>query len=150
MSQAVAIIMLPMPLLGQADGGGPTGRIFWSVLTLAVAVIVLVSIALVIRRFMLSRDEPTRMPGFTLSDMRRLHAAGELSDEEFERVRSAMIGQARGEGSGQVAAPPGQKPQSGAIPPPPPAESDSRAEGETGESPPLPPDSTSPDSDKPA
>ena len=29
--------------------------------------------------------------GFTLSDLRRLHASGEMSDEEYERARSAMV-----------------------------------------------------------
>ena len=33
--------------------------------------------------------------GFTLQDLRDLHASGELSDEEFEGARAAMIGRLR-------------------------------------------------------
>ncbi len=29
--------------------------------------------------------------GYTLHDLRKMHASGELSDEEFEKARSAMI-----------------------------------------------------------
>lgn len=94
MLQSPATI-LPSLLLAQANQH--TGRIFWSVLLLAVAVIVLVAIAMLVRRFMLSSDEPDHTPGFTLAEMRRLRDAGELSDEEYERVRSALVGQTRGE-----------------------------------------------------
>lgn len=34
--------------------------------------------------------------GFTLHDLREMHARGELSDEEFQRARSAMVDRVRG------------------------------------------------------
>ena len=34
--------------------------------------------------------------GFTLGDLRDLHAAGEITDEEYERARSRMIDRVRG------------------------------------------------------
>lgn len=34
--------------------------------------------------------------GFTLQDLRDLHASGELSEEEFTRARTAMIERAKG------------------------------------------------------
>jgi hypothetical protein len=34
--------------------------------------------------------------GFTLQDLRDMHAAGEISDAEFERARSLMINRLRG------------------------------------------------------
>jgi len=45
--------------------------------------------------------------GFTLADIRRMHGEGQLSDEEYERTRQAVIGLSAGppkdppEGSGQ-------------------------------------------------
>lgn len=45
----------------------------------------------VMRRYLTS-DAGQSGDGFTLHDLRQLHAAGELSDEEFEKARAAMIG----------------------------------------------------------
>ncbi|MHC4948936.1 MAG: SHOCT domain-containing protein [Planctomycetota bacterium] len=47
------------------------------------------------RRF-LRRDAAAPPEGFTLQDLRDLHRAGELSDEEFERARAAMIARVKG------------------------------------------------------
>jgi uncharacterized membrane protein len=33
--------------------------------------------------------------GFTLQDLREMHAAGELTEEEFERAKALMIGRAK-------------------------------------------------------
>ena len=41
----------------------------------------------------LTKDAPSGPPqGFTLQELRELHAAGELTDEQFERARAVMIG----------------------------------------------------------
>src|SRR5688572_9542288 len=37
--------------------------------------------------------------GFTLQDLRDLHAAGELTDEQFERAKAMMIGRLRSDAS---------------------------------------------------
>jgi hypothetical protein len=39
--------------------------------------------------------------GFTLHDLRRLHRKGSLTDEEFERARSAMIERVTSRASGK-------------------------------------------------
>lgn len=36
-------------------------------------------------------DQPGSSHGFTLYDLRQLHASGQLSDNEYENARSAMI-----------------------------------------------------------
>ena len=38
-----------------------------------------------------TRTESGGSPGFTLSEIRRLHREGQLSDEEFARARSAIL-----------------------------------------------------------
>ncbi len=57
------------------------------------AAVVLVIVALVVRRFMLGRHDPGE--SFTLSDMRRLHQQGQLSDEEYEAARKRLIAHQR-------------------------------------------------------
>ncbi len=47
-------------------------------------------IAFLVRRSM--RKEDTSSDGFTLQDLRDLRAAGELTDQEFERAKVMMIG----------------------------------------------------------
>jgi hypothetical protein len=46
--------------------------------------------ALLVRRSM--RRDHSSSDGFTLQDLRDLHAAGELTDQEFEQAKAMMIG----------------------------------------------------------
>jgi len=78
------------------------GRMFFDILPwlgVLVGVVAVGAVAIyLVRRAM---DTGSSMPdGFTLHDIRRMHAAGELSDEEFERAKAAVIG--------RVSAPPGE------------------------------------------
>jgi len=41
------------------------------------------------------KDSQSHAEAFTLQDLRDMHAAGELSDEEFERAKAQMIGRLR-------------------------------------------------------
>ncbi|MCC6683243.1 MAG: hypothetical protein IT445_20290 [Phycisphaeraceae bacterium] len=68
-------------------------QIFFYLGMIVIAAIVLVAVALVVRRLMLGRHEPGE--SFTLSDVRRLHQEGQLSDEEFEAARKRLIAQQR-------------------------------------------------------
>lgn len=43
-------------------------------------------------RKMMQRQSSSLEDGFTLHDLRQLHAQGELNDEEFKRAKDAMIG----------------------------------------------------------
>jgi len=54
---------------------------------------VLILVVAVIRRRMLRDDTPVE--GFGLADLRRLHAEGQLSDEEFEQAKASMLARAR-------------------------------------------------------
>src|SRR5262245_2159606 len=71
------------------------GDIFpWLLLLLSV-VFVGAIIIYVARRY-LRDDRASSAQGFTLHDLRQLHAAGELTDEQFERAKSMMIGRLSG------------------------------------------------------
>ena len=61
-------------------------------LILLVGVVVAGGIVIYMMRRYLTSDAGQSGDGFTLHDLRQLHAAGELSDEEFEKARAAMIG----------------------------------------------------------
>lgn len=83
----------PAPLLTLlAQGPAAVGRVvFWcGVLLLSAAALALV--AWVLRRRLVSEDDHEPLPmGFSLSDLRTLHARGELSDEEFEHAKRRMV-----------------------------------------------------------
>lgn len=63
----------------------------------AIAVVLAGTVLLVVllawaRRRLLPRDENDARPGgFTLSDLRRLHRDGKMSDEEFERAKAQLV-----------------------------------------------------------
>ena len=75
----------------------PAFTLFRSIATASVALIVLVVVgwfAVVhIRRWM--RDGSEGGAAFTLEDLRRMRREGELTEEEFETARAAMIGAVR-------------------------------------------------------
>jgi len=56
---------------------------------------VVIAVALVVRRRVLGEDPQEQGVSFTLGDLRAMHAAGELSDAEFEAARGKMIAQHR-------------------------------------------------------
>lgn len=59
---------------------------------IALTAIVLVGVVIVYYlRKSLHDDQPGATQGFTLNDLRQLHASGKLSDKEFEKARTAMI-----------------------------------------------------------
>lgn len=51
------------------------------------------AVAIHLARRMARKDAPPE--GFTLEDLRRLHGSGQLSDEEFEKARAAVIERAK-------------------------------------------------------
>jgi hypothetical protein len=57
---------------------------------LLVVVIVGAAVLMALRRTLTRRDGGGA-GGYTLQDLRQMHATGELSDEEFERARQSII-----------------------------------------------------------
>lgn len=83
---------LPMPLAAP----NMSGAIGWS-LVLILFVVVAVFLLIRLRRWIKedTDDGAGAGVGFTLSDFRRLHREGKMSDEEFERLRSMMLSGAK-------------------------------------------------------
>ncbi len=61
----------------------------WS-LVLVVFVLVGFFAVVWLKKRLKAPDDPAPSLGFSLSDLRALHKAGQLSDEEYERTRSRM------------------------------------------------------------
>lgn len=85
-------IMLPT-ILSQTDPSAQgTGRVIVWIGLLMAAVLVLGFMVLKMRRRLLAEDEPANPESaWTLQDLRTLHARGDLSDEEFEKAKAALI-----------------------------------------------------------
>ena len=56
------------------------------------AVVVVGGIAIWLVRRTMGTGTGSGTGGFTLQELRELHASGELSDEEFQRARDSLIG----------------------------------------------------------
>jgi hypothetical protein len=62
----------------------------WSVVLLGLLALAAVVVAL-LRRLNVGESMESDAPPFSLHDLRKLHREGKLTDEEFQRARSAMI-----------------------------------------------------------
>ena len=69
----------------------------WLIMLLVVVVVGAAGIYLV--RRMLQGGHGAPGEGFTLYELRRMRAAGQLSDEEFERAKALIIGRVGGSAS---------------------------------------------------
>ncbi|XAL99919.1 SHOCT domain-containing protein [Phycisphaeraceae bacterium D3-23] len=77
-------------LLAQTPQEAAKGIYFWLGM-IVVAAVVLTVAALILRKLLLGgADEPVNL-GFTLADLRDLHAKGELTDEQFDQAKRQMI-----------------------------------------------------------
>lgn len=93
---ALCHLPTPAPLLGQAGGTPAMAKVLiWCAVLLAAAIVLGVA-ALWLRRRLLSEEDadPVSM-GFTLTDLRRMHEEGQLSDEEFDFARRKMVAKTR-------------------------------------------------------
>ncbi|HEV2296340.1 MAG TPA: SHOCT domain-containing protein [Tepidisphaeraceae bacterium] len=81
--------LLPVSYLAQA-----ASVVGWS---LVVIVLVVVGFGLIswVRKWMKEDDLPSGGTGFGLSELRQMHARGELTDAEYERARTKMTASAK-------------------------------------------------------
>jgi hypothetical protein len=64
--------------------------LWWSLVLIGVILAAFVLVAQVKKR-LIAPDEPATT-GFTLSDLRSLHRKGQMTDEEFEKAKKALVG----------------------------------------------------------
>lgn len=84
------------------QGQTPTGQILLWVFLLIVLIVVGGLGVMALRRRLLSKDRGTDTSGL-MDDMRAMHARGELSDEEYDRVRKRMAARAAGRDPDEIA-----------------------------------------------
>jgi hypothetical protein len=82
-------IMLP---LGDAMAG--VRVIGWS-LVLIVLILVAFFVVMRMRAWLQQDDDAPVGIGFSLSDLRQLHRAGKMTDEEYEKAREKIVGAAK-------------------------------------------------------
>jgi hypothetical protein len=80
--------------------------IFWSLVTLGLLIVGMMAVARLRRK--IKQEDVTAAPaaGFTLSDLRQMHRAGQISDGEFERAKEKVVLAAQ-KAQARVAPPPG-------------------------------------------
>jgi hypothetical protein len=81
------------PLLGQsARAAKATNDIWFYLAVLVVASVVIVAVGLVLRKMLAGPIEAAQGEAvFSLSDLRRMHREGMLTDEEYRAARSATL-----------------------------------------------------------
>lgn len=88
-------MMIAAWLANAAAPRGPSSRPVGDVLPwliLLVGLIIVGGVAIYFFRRWMWHDSRSSTAGFTLQDLRDLHARGELTDEEFNAAKAAMIG----------------------------------------------------------
>ena len=101
------------------------GAIGWSLVLIAMLVLAFFGL-MKLRRWIKEDvdDGPGERIGFTLSDFRRLHKEGKMTDEEFERLRTKMLAGAKSMAQNlpdplaRKSPPPGSRPDRPGRPPP--------------------------------
>lgn len=78
-------------LLCQVEATGDVSRIVTVVGVLLVLLLIGGGVTLKLRRRLLGTDDAAGVP-LSLHDLRRMHAEGMMSDEEFEKAKAALIG----------------------------------------------------------
>jgi uncharacterized membrane protein len=88
---AAATVIL---VLAQDSGGSMLRVIAWSLVLICLLMVGFFAISK-LRHWMRDDDMPAPGIGFTLSDLRQLHKQGQMTDEEFERAKSKIVGGAK-------------------------------------------------------
>lgn len=83
------------PLLSQSDPSSDVRRIIVVVGLLVLVLVAAGALLMKARRRLLGDATDESGAPLTLHDLRAMHARGDLSDEEFERAKAAIVGAAR-------------------------------------------------------
>jgi hypothetical protein len=85
------MILRIIPILAEAEGDfSYAAFFFWCLLAIGLLVGGFFAVTWV-RRWAKQDDSAAGAIGFTLSDLRQLHKAGQMTDEEFERAKTKMV-----------------------------------------------------------
>ena len=96
--------------LAQTTSVSIAGVVAWSVGLLVALVLGMMGAARLKRRLRQDDFQPAAASGFTLSDLRQMHRAGQLTDAEFERAKEKVVAAAK-KAAARAAPPPGVAPE---------------------------------------
>src|SRR4051812_31047310 len=71
------------------------GSALFGTLILIIVLVVMFGAVAAFRKWLKADDVPTSGPGFTLSDLRRLHKEGKMTDEEYDKAKTVLVGTAK-------------------------------------------------------
>ena len=95
----IAPMRMVMPesllLLAETDGLDVAGVILWSAVLMALLIAGLVFAMRLKRRMNAEDAEPVPVAGFTLSDLRQMHRAGQISVAEFAKAKEKVVAAAQ-------------------------------------------------------
>jgi hypothetical protein len=95
------------PLVAQTSTADKGSRLFAEVLPwllVLLGVIIVGGVIIFLARRYMQSGGASQAVGFTLHDLRQMHGAGEINDEEFERAKSQMIGRLKSASNADAAA----------------------------------------------
>jgi hypothetical protein len=78
-----------------APGAGAAVEILFWLGMLTAAAVAIVVVALLVRRRFMAANAAEDTPGFLLSDLRKMHAEGRLTDEEFAAAKAGLVARSR-------------------------------------------------------
>ena len=81
-------------MVAQATAGNVFFILLWMLATVALLVVGYVVVTR-LRSWLRGSEGETSPAGFTLSDLRKLHAEGQMTDEEFEKAKAKAVQAAR-------------------------------------------------------
>ncbi len=94
-----------MTVLPALAGSGAASRLLSEVmpwLLLFMGLVIVGGVIIMLARRLLNDTSSSTQPGFTLHELRTPHTKGELTDEQFERAREAMIARVADSGPGET------------------------------------------------
>ncbi len=84
---------MPTPQTVMASVSQPVIQIYFCLGCLVVLAILVAVVGLVIHRRATADNDTSKEAPFSLAELRRLRADGQISDAEYDRVRAKMIGE---------------------------------------------------------
>ena len=95
------------------DAASSASAIFWSVVLVVILVAGFAIVAYMKKKMRDDEDDgaPAPAAGFTLSDLRRMHEAGQISPDEFERAKRKIVASAQAGALGNAPRPPRPAPR---------------------------------------
>ncbi len=89
--------MAQFTVSGGAQSISEERLLMWGGILILIVLLGFFAIAAVRRRFAVSSRQQTQDPGFSLSSLREMRDSGEITPEEYDRMRARVIAKVKGQ-----------------------------------------------------